>query len=120
MLFLILCLEAVRGALPSVPEFRILRGALPLRILRKRAILLLVERHPLLILILLFRALSLVTIKSEGVSVLKNTSPQQYFATCIKAEIIENLGKRKNVLVNLTESTSSKNPLSTLEEHLSM
>ncbi|HXP52700.1 MAG TPA: hypothetical protein VN922_22285, partial [Bacteroidia bacterium] len=35
---------------------------------------------------------------SEGINILQNKSPQQYFPTCIKAVIIEDLGKRKNVL----------------------
>lgn len=38
----------------------------------------------------------------EGITVLKNTSPQQYFPTCIKAVIIEGLSKRESVLVNPT------------------
>ena len=38
----------------------------------------------------------------EGITVLKNTSPQQYFPTCIKAEIVEDLVKRNNVLVDPT------------------
>ena len=38
----------------------------------------------------------------ERITVLKNTSPQQYFPTCIKAEIIEDLIQRNNVLVNPT------------------
>jgi hypothetical protein len=38
----------------------------------------------------------------EGITVLKNTSPQQYFPTCIKSEIVEDLIKRKNVLVDPT------------------
>jgi hypothetical protein len=38
----------------------------------------------------------------EGISILQNKSPQQYFPTCIKAEIVENLNKRKSVLVNPT------------------
>ena len=33
----------------------------------------------------------------EGISILQNKSPQQYFPTCIKAEIIECLSKRKNL-----------------------
>ena len=41
-------------------------------------------------------------LKSEGITVLKNTSPQQYFPTCIKAEIVEGISKRENVLVNPT------------------
>jgi hypothetical protein len=52
----------------------------------------------------------------EGITVLQNRSPQQYFPTCIKAEIIEGLSKRRNVQVKPTEVTSSKPPLSTLEE----
>jgi hypothetical protein len=42
-------------------------------------------------------------LKSEGIIVLKNTSPQQYFPSCIKAKIIEDLVKRNNVLVDPTE-----------------
>ena len=38
----------------------------------------------------------------EGITVLKDTSPQQYFPTCIKAKIIEGLSKRENALVNPT------------------
>jgi len=38
----------------------------------------------------------------EGITALQNKSPQQYFPTCIKAEIIEDLGKRKSVLVDPT------------------
>ncbi|MFZ0513841.1 MAG: hypothetical protein WAM14_19700, partial [Candidatus Nitrosopolaris sp.] len=38
----------------------------------------------------------------EGITALPNKNPQQYFPTCIKAEIIEGLSKRKNVLVDPT------------------
>jgi hypothetical protein len=38
----------------------------------------------------------------KGITVLQNKSPQQYFPTCIKAETIEDLVKRNNVLVNPT------------------
>jgi hypothetical protein len=41
-------------------------------------------------------------LKSEGITVLKNTSPQQYFPTCMKAQIVEGLSKRESVLVNPT------------------
>ena len=41
----------------------------------------------------------------EGITVLKNTSPQQYFPTCIKSKIVEGLSKRENVLVNPTGLT---------------
>jgi hypothetical protein len=53
----------------------------------------------------------------EDITLLPNTSPQQYFPTRIKADIIEDLSKRKNVPVKPTEVTPSKAPLSTLEEH---
>jgi hypothetical protein len=53
---------------------------------------------------------------SEGIGLLTNTNPQQYFPSTIKAEIVENLSKRKNVLVNPTGVIPSKHPLSnTLE-----
>jgi hypothetical protein len=38
----------------------------------------------------------------EGITVLQNKSPQQYFATFIKSEIVEDLNKRNNVLVDPT------------------
>ncbi|MGC2680520.1 MAG: hypothetical protein WA323_01545, partial [Candidatus Nitrosopolaris sp.] len=41
-------------------------------------------------------------------------SPQQYFSTCIKAEIIEDLSKRKSVLVNPTGVNHFASPLSSL------
>jgi hypothetical protein len=44
---------------------------------------------------------------SEGIIVLKNKSPQEYFPTCIKAEIIAALTKQKNVQVNPSEVTHS-------------
>jgi hypothetical protein len=50
----------------------------------------------------------------DGLNILENKSPQQYFPTCIKAEIIENLSKRKSVLVSPTEPISSKTLLSNL------
>lgn len=57
---------------------------------------------------ILFTAKSLI---SQGVCLIQNTSPQQYFPTCIKAELIENLKKRKSSVlvqptgVNLTKGT---------------
>ncbi len=51
------------------------------------------ERH------VLFTANDLIL---EGITVLKNTSPQQYFPTCIKAKIVEDLVKRESVLVDPT------------------
>ena len=49
---------------------------------------------------ILFTAKSLI---SQGIHLIQNTSPQQYFPACIKAEIIENFKKRKNsVLVQPT------------------
>ena len=38
----------------------------------------------------------------KGITVLQNKSPQLYFPTCIKAEIVEGLSKRNNVLVDPT------------------
>src|SRR6476620_10028985 len=52
---------------------------------------------------ILFTAEDLI---SQGIDLVENKSPQQYFPTCIKADIIENLKKRKNVLVDPTEVTS--------------
>jgi hypothetical protein len=59
----------------------------------------------------------------QDINLLQNKNPQEYFPTCIKAEIIENL-KRKSVLVQPTGVTlskdshfSSKNPLSNALEH---
>lgn len=55
---------------------------------------------------------------SEGIGILGNTNPQQYFPSSIKAEIVENLINRKNVLVDPTgamqysPSLFSKGPLS--------
>jgi hypothetical protein len=53
-------------------------------------------------------------LKSEGITVLQNKSPQQYFPTCIKAEIVEGISKRENVLVNPTGVNHSSTPLSSL------
>ncbi|MGA9149930.1 MAG: hypothetical protein WBZ36_05070, partial [Candidatus Nitrosopolaris sp.] len=50
----------------------------------------------------------------EGISILQNKSPQQYLPTCIKAEIIEDLSKRKNVPVNPTGVNQSSSPPSAL------
>ena len=44
---------------------------------------------------------------SEGIIILKNKSPQEYFPTCIKAEIIEALTKQKSVQVKPTGATHS-------------
>ena len=46
------------------------------------------------------------------VDIEKCNGAQQYFPTCIKAEIIEGLSKRRNVLVNPTGVNHSSNPLS--------
>ncbi|MGB6531029.1 MAG: hypothetical protein WBF33_23215 [Candidatus Nitrosopolaris sp.] len=48
----------------------------------------------------------------EGITALPNKNPQQYFPTCIKAEIIEDLVKRNNVLVNPTGVNHSSSPFS--------
>jgi hypothetical protein len=55
----------------------------------------------------------------KGITVLKNTSPQQYFPTCVRAEIVEGLSKRENVLVNPTGVNHSSSPLSSLVPPLS-
>jgi hypothetical protein len=57
---------------------------------------------------ILFTANDLVI---EGTSILQNKSPQQYFPTCIKSKIVEDLNKRKNVLVNPTGVMHSSSPL---------
>ena len=44
---------------------------------------------------------------SEGINVLKNKSPQEFFPTCIRAEIIEALTKQKSVQVKPTGATHS-------------
>lgn len=58
---------------------------------------------------ILFTAEDLI---NQGIYLIQNTNPQQYFPVCIKAEIIGNLKKRENVLVEPTGVTSSKHPLS--------
>ena len=51
-------------------------------------------------------------LRSEGMGILYNKSPQQYFPACIKSDLIEGLNKRKNVLVNPTGATSSSGSIS--------
>jgi hypothetical protein len=56
----------------------------------------------------------------EGVHLLQNKNPQEYFATCMKAEILENLKKRKSVPVQPTGVNLQKGsiyPLSNAIEH---
>ena len=51
----------------------------------------------------------------QDIDLLQNKNPQEYFATCIKAEILENLKRRKSVPVQPTGvnlSKDSKYPLS--------
>ena len=48
----------------------------------------------------------------QGIHLIQNTSPQQYFPSCIRAEIIENLNKRNNVLVQATGVSLPKASLS--------
>jgi hypothetical protein len=59
----------------------------------------------------LFTAKDLI---AEGITILQNKSPQQYFPTCIKSEIIEDLSKRKSVLVNPTGVMHSSTSFSSL------
>jgi hypothetical protein len=47
----------------------------------------------------LFTAQSLIR---QGIFLIQNANPQQYFPSCIRAEIIENLNKRNSVLVEPT------------------
>jgi hypothetical protein len=53
---------------------------------------------------ILFTANDLI---SEEINILQNKSPQEYFPTCIKAEIIKDLNKRKNIQVKPTGVTHS-------------
>ena len=73
---------------------------------------------------ILFTAVDLI---NQGINLIQNTNPQQYFPTCIKADIIEGFKKRKNVQVqptgvnlskgSLNPSSSSRHPLSDNLEH---
>ena len=58
---------------------------------------------------ILFTAEDLI---NHGICPIKNTSPQQYYPACIKADIIQDLEKRKNVLVEATGVGFSKLPIS--------
>ena len=65
----------------------------------------------------LFTAQDLI---SEGIHLLQNKNPQEYFAVCMKAEILENLKKRKSVPVQPTGINLPKDsvyPLSSAIEH---
>lgn len=65
----------------------------------------------------LFTAQNLI---SQGICLLHNRNPQEYFATSMKAEIIENLKKRKSVPVQPTGVNLQKDsiyPLSNAIEH---
>jgi hypothetical protein len=57
---------------------------------------------------ILFTAQDLIR---EGISLLQNKNPQEYFAVCMKAEILENLEKRKGVPVRPTEVDLQKDSL---------
>jgi hypothetical protein len=50
----------------------------------------------------------------EGISLLHNKNPQEYFATCMKAEILENLKKEKSVPVDATGVNLPKDSLYSL------
>lgn len=43
-------------------------------------------------------------LNSQGIYLLQNTNPQQYFPSCIKSDILENLKKRLNVQIQPTGS----------------
>jgi hypothetical protein len=56
----------------------------------------------------------------QGIKLLQNKNPQEYYATCIKGEILENAKKRSSVLVQPTGVIYSNNPnhpLSNALEH---
>jgi hypothetical protein len=56
----------------------------------------------------------------EGIHLLQNKNPQEYYATCMKAEILENLKKEKSVPVDATGVNLPKDsvhPLSNAIEH---
>lgn len=57
---------------------------------------------------ILFTAEDLI---SQGIDLVRNKNPQQYFPTCIKADIIQDIKKRKNVLVQPTGVNLSKGTL---------
>jgi hypothetical protein len=66
---------------------------------------------------ILFTAKDLIR---EGIHLLRNKSPQEYFAVSMKAEILKNLMKRKSVPVQATGINLQKdsiNPLSNAIEH---
>jgi hypothetical protein len=46
-------------------------------------------------------------LNSQGIDLLNSTNPQQYFPTCIKADILEDLKKRSSVRVGATVSNLS-------------
>jgi hypothetical protein len=57
---------------------------------------------------ILFTAEDLI---NQGIDLIQNTNPQQYFPTCIKADIIEGFKNRKNVPVEPTGVNLSKGSL---------
>ena len=66
---------------------------------------------------ILFTAQDLI---SQGIDLIQNTNPQQYFPTCIKADIMEGFKKRKNVPVEPTGVNlpqGSLNPLTSSPKH---
>lgn len=48
---------------------------------------------------------------NQGIYLIQNTNPQQYFAVCVKADILEDIKKRKNVLVRPTGVSLQKGTL---------
>jgi hypothetical protein len=57
---------------------------------------------------ILFTAQSLI---SQGIHLIQNTNPQQYFPSCVRADILENLNKKNSVLIEPTGSNLSKRSL---------
>ncbi|MBV9176310.1 MAG: hypothetical protein JO297_04675, partial [Nitrososphaeraceae archaeon] len=54
---------------------------------------------------------------NQGIYLIENTSPQQYFPACIKADIIQDLKNRKSVLVEPTGVNLSKNSHCSSSKH---
>ena len=65
----------------------------------------------------LFTAQNLIR---QGIDLFQNKNPQEYYPTCIKAEVLENMKKRKSEPVQPTGDGYSNNlnyPLSNVLEH---
>jgi hypothetical protein len=54
----------------------------------------------------------------EGIHLLQNKNPQEYFAVCMKAEILESIKKRKSVPVQATGVNLQKDPINPLSNSI--